>query len=54
VTDLDISDLYRSRQVGSVTPRLDRRRDLFEVVCKLKDQPAPPGVETGKPFDLPG
>jgi len=54
VTDLDISDLYRSRQSGSVTPRLDRRRDLFEVVTKLKDQPSAPGVETGKPFELPG
>ena len=54
VTDLDISDLYRSHQRGSVTPRLDRRRDLFEVVCKLKDQPAPPGVETGAPMELPG
>jgi predicted amidohydrolase/ribosomal protein S18 acetylase RimI-like enzyme len=53
VTDLDISDLYRSRQSGSVTPRLDRRRDLFEIVTKLKDQPSEPGVETGKPLDLP-
>ncbi|MBC2603540.1 bifunctional GNAT family N-acetyltransferase/carbon-nitrogen hydrolase family protein [Puniceicoccus vermicola] len=30
VTDLDIGDLYRSRAAGSVTPRLDRRLDLFE------------------------
>ncbi len=30
VTDLDIGDLYRSRAGGSVTPRLDRRLDLFE------------------------
>jgi len=30
VTDLDIGDLYRSRASGSVTPRLDRRLDLFE------------------------
>lgn len=30
VTDLDIADLYRSRAAGSVTPRLDRRQDLFE------------------------
>lgn len=29
VTDLDIGDLYRSRASGSVTPRLDRRKDLF-------------------------
>lgn len=52
VTDLDISDLYRSRQTGSVTPRLDRRRDLFEIVCKLKDHTTAPGVETGTPFEL--
>jgi len=30
VSDLDIGDLYRSRAAGSVTPRLDRRLDLFE------------------------
>ncbi|MGF1508037.1 MAG: GNAT family N-acetyltransferase [Myxococcota bacterium] len=29
VADLDINDLYRSRSAGSVTPRLDRRPDLF-------------------------
>ncbi|MGA2053072.1 MAG: carbon-nitrogen hydrolase family protein [Opitutales bacterium] len=30
VADLDIADLHRTRQDGSVTPRLDRRGDLFE------------------------
>ncbi len=30
ITDLDIDDLYRARAAGSVTPRLDRRKDLFE------------------------
>lgn len=30
VTDLDVADLHRSRASGSVTPRLDRRKDLFE------------------------
>jgi len=30
VTDLDIDDLYRARSAGSVTPRLDRRKDLFD------------------------
>lgn len=30
VTDLDITDLYRNRASGSVRPRLDRRKDLFE------------------------
>jgi len=29
IADLDIADLHRARQGGSVTPRLDRRGDLF-------------------------
>ena len=37
VTDIDIDDLYRSRASGSVTPRLDRRTDLFELKVKLKN-----------------
>ncbi len=37
VTDLDIADLYRSRAAGSVTPRLDRRTDLFELKVKLRN-----------------
>lgn len=43
VTDLDLGNLYRSRSAGSVTPRLDRRPDLFEYTAKLaavsKDNP---------------
>jgi len=35
VTDLDLSDLYRSRRAGSVTPLQDRRPDLFEVHSPL-------------------
>jgi predicted amidohydrolase/GNAT superfamily N-acetyltransferase len=35
VTDLDIADLYRSREAGSVTPLMDRRRDLFELKVNL-------------------
>jgi predicted amidohydrolase len=37
VADLDINDLYRSRSAGSVTPRLDRRTDLFEFTVSLKN-----------------
>lgn len=37
VTDLDTADLYRSRATGAVTPRLDRRHDLFELKVKLKN-----------------
>ena len=49
VTDLDIRDLYRSRAAGSVTPRLDRRKDLFEFRASL------PGTEAidAPPMDLP-
>ena len=36
VTDLDITDLYRSREAGSVTPLMDRRRDLFELKVNLQ------------------
>ena len=37
VTDLDINDLYRSRASGSVRPRLDRRKDLFDIRVHLSD-----------------
>ena len=39
VTDLDIDDLYRARASGSVTPRLDRRADLFEFRYVPSDTP---------------
>ncbi|MCD8533665.1 MAG: hypothetical protein LR011_02295 [Verrucomicrobia bacterium] len=32
VSDLDLNDLHRSRTAGSVTPRLDRRPDLFQFL----------------------
>jgi predicted amidohydrolase/GNAT superfamily N-acetyltransferase len=35
VTDLDMNSLYRSRTAGSVTPRIDRRVDLFEYRAHL-------------------
>jgi len=38
VTDLDINDLYRSRESGSVTPLMDRRRDLFELRVNLRPE----------------
>ncbi|MGE3674433.1 MAG: carbon-nitrogen hydrolase, partial [Polyangiaceae bacterium] len=49
VTDLDINDLYRSRMSGSVTPRLDRRRDLFEFRSRVKRSEASP--EESEPID---
>lgn len=47
VTDVDISDLYRSHNQGSVTPRTDRRRDLFEIRYKGK------GASDITPLDAP-
>jgi predicted amidohydrolase/ribosomal protein S18 acetylase RimI-like enzyme len=38
VADLDIGDLYRSRSAGSVTPRLDRRQDLFQFTVSLQNE----------------
>jgi len=37
VCDVDLDDLYGSRSAGTVTPRLDRRKDLFEFVCHAGD-----------------
>lgn len=45
VTDLDISDLYRSHSEGSVTPQTDRRRDLFEVRAHLDVNNIGPEIE---------
>jgi len=49
VTDLDITNLYRSRATGSVTPRLDRRLDLFDYRTRVKNEPTP-GLESYPPF----
>jgi predicted amidohydrolase len=47
ITDLDVSDLYRSRLNGSVTPVTDRRTDLFEFHNKLSNEMIAPGVQEG-------
>ena len=47
VTDLDISDLYRSRSSGAVTPISDRRTDLFEYNHKLSNEMIDRGAEEG-------
>lgn len=33
--DLDLDDLVDARSAGTVTPRLDRRPDLFKIVTTL-------------------
>lgn len=47
VTDLDIADLYRSRDSGAVTPFSDRRKDLFGFQNKLSNEVFGEGVEGG-------
>jgi predicted amidohydrolase/ribosomal protein S18 acetylase RimI-like enzyme len=37
ICDVDLDDLYDSRSGGTVTPRLDRRADLFRMVTTLPD-----------------
>lgn len=37
VCDVDLDDLHDSRTTGTVTPRLDRRTDLFDFVCRAPE-----------------
>ncbi len=39
ICDLDLDDLHESRSGGTVTPRLDRRLDLFNIVANLSESP---------------
>ena len=39
--DLDLDDLHDSRSSGTVTPRLDRRPDLFQFVATFPGSPKP-------------
>jgi len=51
VTDLDINDLYRSRTSGSVTPRLERRNDLFEFRSHIKNGLSNLSLEDSPPVE---
>jgi predicted amidohydrolase/GNAT superfamily N-acetyltransferase len=42
VCDLDLDSLHDSRSSGSVTPRLDRRADLFQFVSAFRTADKPP------------
>lgn len=53
VTDVDVADLHRSRAAGSVTPRLDRRHDLFELKVKLKNLDTDLDLQDAPPSRLP-
>ncbi|MEO7299021.1 MAG: bifunctional GNAT family N-acetyltransferase/carbon-nitrogen hydrolase family protein [Verrucomicrobiota bacterium] len=37
ICDLDLDDLHQSRSGGTVTPRLDRRGDLFQVTATFSE-----------------
>jgi predicted amidohydrolase/ribosomal protein S18 acetylase RimI-like enzyme len=38
ICDVDLDDLHHSRSAGTVTPRLDRRQDLFRLVSTLASE----------------
>ena len=42
ICDLDLDSLHKSRSNGTVTPRLDRRSDLFTVIHRGKHQAGDP------------
>lgn len=50
VTDLDLGNLHRARERGSVRPRLDRRPDLFETRTHLAGSELPE-YPLGEPTD---
>jgi hypothetical protein len=47
ICDLDLDDLHQSRGGGTVTPRVDRRTDLFQMVSNLS---IPPSANTDSPL----
>ena len=52
--DLDLDDLYQSRELGTVTPRLDRRPDLFRLVSNLPDHPVIQTIQGEGPLGFQG
>jgi predicted amidohydrolase/GNAT superfamily N-acetyltransferase len=47
ICDVDLNALHESRSEGSVTPRLDRRADLFKLVSLMPNDQAPNGPADG-------
>jgi predicted amidohydrolase len=41
ISDLDLDDLHEARHGGTVTPRLDRRADLFKLTSAFEVKPPP-------------
>jgi predicted amidohydrolase/GNAT superfamily N-acetyltransferase len=50
ICDVDLDALHASRSNGTVTPRLDRRADLFSVSSRLPHQPAPGPADSEGPL----
>jgi predicted amidohydrolase/GNAT superfamily N-acetyltransferase len=50
VCDLDLDDLHQSRNSGTVTPRLDRRADLFQLSTSMPLHIASAYAETNGPL----
>ena len=45
ICDLDLDDLHESRGGGTVTPRVDRRADLFRITASFPGQSILPGYD---------
>jgi predicted amidohydrolase/GNAT superfamily N-acetyltransferase len=54
ICDVDLNDLHEARSDGSVTPRIDRRADLFKLVSLLPADQAPSGPSDGPLGPQPG
>jgi len=50
ICDLHIDDLHASRSEGTVTPRLDRRLDLFKLVATFQGEPPTIMLSSGAPL----
>jgi predicted amidohydrolase len=54
ICDVDLNDLHAARSGGTVTPRLDRRSDLFRLVSLLPSDQASDGPADGPLGGQPG
>jgi predicted amidohydrolase/GNAT superfamily N-acetyltransferase len=54
ICDVDLNALHAVRSSGTVTPRLDRRADLFQLVSLLPADQAPRGPKDGPLGGQPG
>ena len=50
ICDVDLDALHESRSGGTVTPRLDRRGDLFQTMIRMRGGKEEAGAEGGGPL----